>query len=285
MDSKSKSPETLQGEDWSGEMGERWNRYIDQFESMLTAVGNAAIEFGGFETGESVIDIGCGGGATTLQIAAIVGDTGRVTGVDLSARLIETAMSRQREQHVDNVRFVTADAGTMSFDLQYDCLFSRFGVMFFEDPYAAFANLARALAPGGRAALCCWGPPAANPWVGRLIEVVSRHVELPQRDPRAPGPFALAEREYLIDILQAAGFRDIELTIWKGDQYLGGLGADAEAAAEFALNATFLREMLAEQPADTKQTVAREITEMLREFETERGVTMHGTAWLVGARV
>jgi len=285
MSSVDKSPETLQPEDWAGEMGERWNRHIDQFESMLSAVGSAAIEFAEFRRGECVVDIGCGGGATTLEIAKRVGAAGSATGVDVSATLIATAKSRQRASHIDNAHFIAGDAATMKFASKYDCLFSRFGVMFFADPYAAFSNLASALAPGGRAALCCWGPPAANPWVTKLIEVVGRHVSMPPRDPRAPGPFALADRDYLCDILEKAGFSDIELTIWKGDQYLGGLGADAEVATQFALNATFLREMLAEEPADKKQAIQAEIVEMLRKCETERGVTLKGTAWLVGARV
>jgi hypothetical protein len=157
--------------------------------------------------------------------------------------------------------------------------------MFFDDCYAAFRNLASAVAPGGRAALCCWGPPPANPWITSLLEIVGRHVELPPRDPRAPGPFALADREYFTDILDKAGFRDPEFTAWKGDLYLGGVGADAETAAEFVLTATFLREMLEDQPAESKQTVANEIVAMLREHESERGVTMKGTSWLVAARV
>jgi len=285
MSSAGKSPETLEPEDWAGEMGERWNRNIEQFESMLTAVGSAAIEFAELRRGESVIDIGCGGGATTLEIAKRVGAAGSATGVDVSATLIATAKSRQKAAHIDNARFMMGDAATLQFDRKYECLFSRFGIMFFADPYAAFANLASALASGGRAALCCWGPPAANPWVAQLIEVVRRHVSMPPRDPRAPGPFALADRDYLCDILEKAGFSDIELTIWKGDQYLGGLGADAAAATQFALNATFMREMLAEQPADTKRAVETEILEMLRKHETARGVTLKGTAWLVGARV
>jgi SAM-dependent methyltransferase len=279
------SPETLEPEDWAGEMGDRWNRHIDQFESMITPIGNAAIEFAEFRSGESVIDIGCGGGPSTLQIADQVGDSGHVTGVDISPRLIETAKQRAAQAGRRNVEFVVGDAATMKFDRQYDCLFSRFGIMFFEDARAAFRNLATALRPGGRAALCCWGPPQTNPWVGELMAVITRYVEPPQRDPQAPGPFSLGEKDHLCAILDQAGFKDIELTVWKGDQYLGGVGADATAATEFALNATFIGDLLADAPEETRKKATNELIEMLRGKETEHGVAMKGTVWLVAARV
>lgn len=281
----STSPETLQPEDWAGEMGERWKRYIDCFESMITPVGNAAIEFAEFRRGESVIDIGCGGGPSTFQIAQQVGDAGHVTGVDISTGLIDTARARQKELGLTNMDFVVGDAATMAFERRYDCLFSRFGIMFFEDLHAAFRNLATAVKPGGRAALCCWGPPQANPWVGDLMAVITRYVEPPPRDPRAPGPFVLGDKEYLCEILDQAGFRDVELTIWKGDQYLGGIGADANAAAEFALDATFIGDLLADASDDIRRAATDDLVKMLREKETEHGIAMKGTAWLVAAHL
>jgi ubiquinone/menaquinone biosynthesis C-methylase UbiE len=280
----SASPETIQPEDWAGDMGERWNRHIDRFESMITPVGNAAIEFGAFRRGESVLDIGCGGGPSSFQIADLVGNEGHVTGVDVSPTLIETANARQKELGAGNMDFVVADAATLAFERRYDCLFSRFGIMFFDDPYAAFKNLATAIVTGGRAAICCWGPPQANPWVAELMSVISRYVEPPQRDPRAPGPFSLGDKEYLSDILVSAGFRDIELTVWKGDQYLGGIGADAAAAAEFALEATFIGDLLADAADDIRREATDDLIAMLRKKETQHGVALKATAWLVAAR-
>jgi ubiquinone/menaquinone biosynthesis C-methylase UbiE len=279
------SPETLEPEDWAGEMGERWNRYIDSFESMITPIGNAAIDFAEFRSGETVIDIGCGGGPSTLRIAEQVGESGHVTGVDVSPTLIATAKARAAASGLKNVDFVVGDAATMSFDRQYDCLFSRFGIMFFEDAHAAFRNLATAVKPGGRAALCCWGPPQANPWVGELMAVITRYVEPPPRDPRAPGPFSLGEQDYLCEILEQAGFSDIELTLWKGDQYLGGVGADAQAATEFALNATFIGDLLDSAPEETREKATADLVETLRVKETEHGVALKGTVWLVAARL
>lgn len=277
--------ETNQPDDWSGEMGQRWNRYIDRFESMITPVGNAAIEFAAFRRGQSVIDIGCGGGPSTFQIADQVGDDGHVTGVDMSPDLIATAKARQKELGWKNIDFVVGDAATLEFARRYDCLFSRFGVMFFEDPYAAFGNLARAINPGGRAAICCWGPPQANPWMTDLMSVVSGYVELPRRDPHEPGPFSLGDKDYLCDILTKAGFIDIELTIWKGDQYLGGIGADAAAAADFALEATPVGDLIADVSDEIRQQVTSDLVELLRGKETDNGVTVKGTAWLVAARL
>ena len=277
--------ETLQPDDWSGEMGQRWNRYIDRFESMITPVGNAAMEFAAFRRGQSVVDIGCGGGPTTFQIADLVGDDGHVTGIDMSPDLIATARTRQKELGFRNIDFVVGDAATLEFDRRYDCLFSRFGVMFFDDPYAAFGNLRRAITPGGRAAICCWGPPQANPWMTDLMAVVSGYVDLPQRDPRDPGPFSLGDKDYLCDILTKAGFIDIELTIWKGDQFLGGIGADAAAAANFALEATPVGDLIADASDEVREQVSSDLVELLRGKETDNGVTVKGTAWLVAARV
>lgn len=278
------SPETLQPDDWAGDMGERWVRNIDQLESMISSIGNATMEFADFRHGESVLDVGCGGGPTTLQIADRVGDDGHVTGVDIAPLLIDTAKARAKELGLSNVNFVLGDAATLAFEQRYDCLFSRFGIMFFEDPYAAFANLASAVIPGGRAALCCWGPPQENSWIGDLMSVVVRYVEPPERDPREPGPFSLGDNEYLRDILTHAGFEQIGLTVWKGDLYLGGIGADASAAAEFALEATPIGELLADLSDESLQQATEELTELLRGRETQNGVALKGTAWLVAAR-
>lgn len=277
------SPEAVQPEDWAGEMGDKWNRNIDQLESMITSVGNAAIEFAGFKRGENVVDIGCGGGPTTLQIAELVGDNGHVTGVDLSPNLVQTALSRKKDRGVSNVDFVAGDAAQLKFERRYDCLFSRFGVMFFNDPYAAFKNLASAVTPGGRAAICCWGPPQANAWISELTGVVSQFVELPKRDPRDPGPFSLSDKDYLCDILEKAGFHDIKLTIWKGDLYLGGIGADADTATEFAFEATPVGSLLADAPEETLAAAADAVKELLRSKETPNGVVLKGTAWFVAA--
>ena len=157
--------------DWLGEMGEIWRRNIEVFESMIAPAGAAALDFAAVRPGERILDVGCGGGLTTLELARRVGPDGEVLGVDIAPPLIEIARRRQKASGLGNVEFLAADAGTAALgDTRFDCLFSRFGVMFFDDPVAAFSNLRRMLAPEGRMALAVWGPPAANPWIRDLID-------------------------------------------------------------------------------------------------------------------
>src|SRR5437879_4211907 len=129
---------------------------------MLEPLGRLAIEALALEPGESVLDIGCGTGATTLALADLVGASGRAVGADVSAPMLEAA--RRRASGRANVAFVEADAQVHAFS-GFDAAFSRFGVMFFADPQAAFRNIARSLRPGGRIAFVCWQPPDRQEWV------------------------------------------------------------------------------------------------------------------------
>src|SRR5690606_10959996 len=128
-------------------------------------------------------------GITSLQVAEQVVPDGHVTGLDVSETLIETCRRRAREAGVKNVDSIAGNAATAHVN-GYDHLFSRFGIMFFEDPYVAFTNMCAFLKPGGRMSFTCWGPPPENPWVSEMMSVVAQHVELPPPEPRAPGPFA-----------------------------------------------------------------------------------------------
>jgi SAM-dependent methyltransferase len=277
------SPEEISAESWAGAMGDKWNTYLDQFESMISAAGEAALSHGRFAPGETVADIGSGGGITSFQISARIGDTGHVTGFDLSPTLIETSRARGHALGLRNVDFVCCDAATIQPPRQYDVLFSRFGVMFFEDPYAAFTNLRRFVRPGGRLSMCVWGPPPANPWVTEFMTVVRRYVQLPPPDPRAPGPFAFSDRAYFSDILARAAFSGVTFDSWEGDLYLGGKGADTNTAAKFLMDALFVGDALKVADEDTKRKALTEILPMLRHHERDTGVVLRGNVWLVGA--
>lgn len=265
-------------------MGEKWNRHHRQFESMIAPVGNALIESCAFRPGEQVVDIGCGAGATSFDIARRVGPQGRVTGVDISRTLVTTAARRAREAGIGNCEFIEADATTYAFKAEADAVFSRFGVMFFDDAYAAFANLRRALRPGGRLQFACWGPMPENPWVQEMMGVLARHVELPKPVPRAPSPFAFAETEYVQDILGRAGLRDIAFSAWRGWQLVGGAGANAAQAAQFLMDAASAGDALADQPQQLKDRVRVDLEQMLTRFDGPEGVRTPAMAWIVSAR-
>jgi len=276
-----KLPQEMESESWAGEMGKKWNTYVDQFEGMIAPVGAAAIAHAAFESSERVIDVGCGGGATTFDIAPLVSE-GHVTGLDLSQTLVNTANARLAESGLDNVDFICGDASTVRLE-GYDVLFSRFGVMFFEDPHAAFTNMHGFLKEGGRTSFVCWGPPSEQPWVGQLMAIAGKYVDLPPPVPNAPGPFAFGDKDYLVDILETAGFKNIEITKWTGNQHLGGPGATPESAARFTMDALFLGDALAEATEETREQAYQETVELLKGFENDGAIQMQGCAWLVRA--
>ena len=268
---------------WAGEQGDKWQQYVKQFEGMIAPVGNAALDHANFKLGEKVVDIGCGAGPTTFEIANRVGQEGQVTGLDVSQTLINTANQRLAENGANNVEFICADAAAT--DLSgYDCLFSRFGVMFFDDPYLAFSNMRKFLKPDGRARFACWGPPPRNAWVFNFMDIVKQFVDIPPPVPNAPGPFAFGDKEYLHDILEKAGFRDIEFIAWEGPQILGGPGSTPQEAARFMIEATFVGDAIADQPDDIKQKVLEEITAELSKYVVGNNVEMSGCSWLVSAK-
>src|SRR5881628_2723223 len=153
--------------------------------------------------GERVIDIGCGCGDTTIALARRVGPAGLVLGIDVSAPMLARAADAAREAGVAHVRFEHADAQTHRFPAQaFDVLYSRFGVMFFSDPAAAFGNLRTALRPGGRLGFVCWQAVPENPWIAVPLEAAAQHMALPPPPaPGAPGPFSFADPERVRRIL------------------------------------------------------------------------------------
>lgn len=274
----------LAGDDWAGEMGDKWNAHLERFESMIGPVGAAALEFAEIVPGETVLDVGSGGGATTFDIAELVGPAGHATGLDLSPALVETARRRAASLGFDNVDFVLGDAAAVELERRYDCLFSRFGLMFFGEPYAAFAHMHGFVRPGGRVRFCCWTPPEDNAWVAEIMAVPRRYVEVPEpEDPRAPGPFAFGDADYVRDVLTHAGFGEVELTRWTGEQLVGGAGATPEEAARFVIDVLFVGDLLEDASDATRTRVYDELVALLDAHRTERGISMGASAWLVSA--
>jgi SAM-dependent methyltransferase len=159
--------------------------------------------------GERILDIGCGGGGTTLRAATEVGPTGLAVGCDISAPLVDLATTRARERGLTNVTFHEGDAQVADIPGgPFDAAISRYGVMFFADPPAAFANIRRHLKPAGRLAFVCWREAALNPWYPS--EILARYAPpAPPSEFAPPGPFALGDEAYRTSILQHAGFGDI----------------------------------------------------------------------------
>jgi SAM-dependent methyltransferase len=221
-----------------------------------------------------IADVGCGGGGTTLAILRRAPAGSVVHGFDVSPALIDVARGRGRADG-GAVAFELADMATaMVPGAPYDRLVSRFGIMFFDDPQAAFSNLARWLAPGGRFAFAAWGRAADNPWVTTVREAVAEIIDLPPTDPEAPGPFRYGDEGTLLSLLERAGFGELAVRDWRGALPVGG-GLPAAEAASFGL-ATFasFAELLAEAGDDAVDEARRSLTARLSQYEQDGAVRM-----------
>ena len=267
---------------WSGQMGETWAALHEQLDRQVEPPGRAALELAAPAKGERVLDVGCGPGATTLDIARAVGPEGAVLGVDVAPMLLDIA--RRRADGVESVSFVEADAQTYAFEPGgFDLVYSRFGVMFFDDPTAAFANLRRACRAGGRLAFVCWRAPADNPLFkigGKLASEL--FPDRPAPAPDAPGPFAFADDARVRAILAESGWRDIRID--PIDVEIGGLGLDESVALMTRAGplGAALRE--AEGADDLRQQAAERLRPLLEPFAGPDGVRFPAACWLVAAK-
>src|SRR4051794_36215939 len=200
-----------QFEYWNGPAGERWSKAQDRIDHHLGLITEALLGLASPREGERILDIGCGGGTTALLLRERVGPDGAVTGIDISAPNLALARARAHAGMAD-VMFLDADAATYEFVPVFDLALSRFGVMFFDDPAAAFANLRKALVKDGRLVFVCWRTFKENEWAFAPYQAALGLLP-PQEpmDPHAPGPFAFADRERLLSVLEQAGLQDIRI--------------------------------------------------------------------------
>jgi SAM-dependent methyltransferase len=206
-------------------------------------------------------------------------------GLDISPELVAAASERARHAGLANIRFEQGDAATaMPEEAPFDRLHSRFGTMFFPDPYAAFANLRRMLRASGRLDIAVWAPIADNPWQRNVMAAIRRHIDLPTPQPREPGPFALGEQDYVTDLLRSAGFSNISFDAWTGDQRVGGPGSDPESATRFVLDGMQVGDLVRASGNDTRVAVHRSLVQLFERNCDDEGVRMGAKAWLVSAR-
>jgi SAM-dependent methyltransferase len=268
---------------WNSAGGARWAGAQDHLDKMLAPVSRLLLGRARAEPGMAVLDIGCGGGRTTLEIAQMVGPKGRATGVDVSEQLI--GLAKARVSGLSHVEFVLADAASCPFTPFADLAISRFGVMFFGCPAAAFTNVRKAIKPDGRLVFACWRALDENPWMKVPLKAVySAGAPTPPRPgPEDPGPFSFADPERVKRILTTAGFRDIalipedvSLDIAAGE----GLAAATQQAMTIGAAAAALRD----QPQDIHDTAARLIEKALAPYAAGGSVSLPGSIWLVEAR-
>lgn len=274
---------------WNEIAGPHWVAAEEEIERQAGPFGEAALVVAAPAPGESVLDVGCGGGSTTVRLAEAVGPAGSVVGADLSGPMLARAEQRKaagklRHVHLERVDVQNADLGQERFDLA----FSRFGVMFFGDPVAAFANIRRALRPGGRLAFVCWQAPRANPWMAIVNRAAMAAFAVEPPPPEAPGPFALADPQRIRTILRDAGLEQVEVAADRRRLHLGaGRTVDEWVERRLAMGAA--RRAYADADATHKLAVRQELVRSLSSYAVDpedatSGLSMEAAAWLVTAR-
>ena len=212
---------------WNTRPGQTWARLQPLLDRQHAEAADILTERACLTRGEAVLDVGCGGGDTTLRAAHAVGSGGRVVGLALSAPILDVAKARAAQSGLEHVSFVEADAQSYAAPAPFDIAISRFGVMFFDDPVAGFAAIREQLRPGGRICWVTWAGPAHNILFRATAEIAAAHLGPgPKPDPSAPGPMALQDIDRVTGLLDAAGFVDID-----GEPIDGHLTMPEEAAA------------------------------------------------------
>ena len=260
---------------WDGAAGDTWVEAQEQLDAMLEPISATVLAAAAAQAGERVIDIGCGCGAISLAMA----DAGaQVWGLDLSSAML----ARARERAGGRAHFSQGDAAAQRCTPDHDLVFSRFGVMFFEDPVAAFTQLRTALRPGGRLVFVCWQAPRNNPWLsvtGAALQPLLP--DTPPPDPLAPGPFAFADPERVRGILESAGFAEVTLTPC---EEMLTVGRNVEAAVAFQSRVGPLAAALAEL-SEAEQDQARSVAaDALAPYAGADGVQLGSACWVVQAR-
>lgn len=266
---------------WNGPTGQRWTEQQETMDASLLPMAEAALAAAQARDGEHVLDVGCGTGATSLMLAERVGAHGSVLGVDISRPML--ARARERAAGHGNMQFIEADACVHGFaPKSIDLLFSRFGVMFFADPLAAFQNLHKAMKPAGRMAFVCWRPLSENPFALVPMGVALKHLPpQPAPDPTAPGPFAFGDRERVSGLLSKAGFKDVRFTPLNTTMVMA---RKPETAAKEAVYVGMASRLLKDAPEEVKQKVVAELTQAFAQHLGPDGVTFPAHCWVVTGR-
>src|SRR5262245_24222177 len=269
---------------WNQTAGPKWVALQEVLDAQIRPLGEAAMDRLGIGHGEHVLDVGCGTGQTSLELARRIGPDGRVTGIDISAPMLGRARERARAADVTNVTFVAADVQTHGFEPGgADVAFSRFGIMFFADPPVAFTNLHGALRPGGRLGFVCWQALPENPWMAVPVMAAAQHITIPvPASLDAPGPFAFANADRVRQILEHAGFVDVGFTDQRATLTVGGKGP-LDQAVGFILQMGPAAATIRDATPDLRERVAAAVREALAPYHTPDGVRMSSASWVVTA--
>jgi SAM-dependent methyltransferase len=249
---------------WDGDAGHHWVEEAERYDAINRRYGELVVDALSPAAGEAILDVGCGNGAVALEVARRVGADGSVLGLDLA-------------------RFEQGDAQIHPLPAaSFDGVVSRFGVMFFNDPVAAFTNLAQATKPGGRLAFACWQDLLANEWLMVPAGAALQHVPFPELgEPGAPGPFSFADPERVHTVLDAAGWTGVELADAHEPMRMG---SSADDVVTFLKGTDMAATLLADAPTDVVEAAWAAVREVLEERVGPDGLVLSGKVWIVTAR-
>jgi SAM-dependent methyltransferase len=269
--------------EWNGALGQRWAAMQREIDGTVVPFGDAALKAAAPQPGERVIDIGCGCGDTSIEIARMVGEAGAVLGIDVSQPMLEVARSHSALARYTHLAFREGDASEAELPANNDLLFSRFGVMFFSEPSPAFSHLRQSLRAGGRCVFVCWRAPRDNAWAMTPLSAARKAMGITPApaDPHAPGPFAFADEERVRAILSRAGFSTIDVQRFDAAVFLGATPrAAAEGVSRIGPVSRFVREVGVEHLPTILEAVERTLAPLAA---PDGHVSLNGSTWIVSA--
>ena len=269
---------------WNGDGGDTWARTMDISERNFASMTKVLMRSANAQSGEHVLDVGCGGGVTSKELAEQVSPAGKVIGLDISDTILDIA--KQRHGSVENLSFQQADVGAKPLLVtQFDLIYSRFGVMFFDEPTVAFSHLHQALKPDGRLVFMCWRSIKDNPWLhattgAAVAELPEEHRPAAPADPFAPGPFALADVDHTLQLLKGAGFTDVRMNKLDDFMHLG----DEQTAMEYLTQLGPVGNALKKVSDEQGKTVKGAMLEVLRGYAKGGRLDVPSATWIVTAK-
>lgn len=272
-----------QGAYWNDRAARTWVSLQKRLDAMLQPFGDAALAALAPRAGEHILDVGCGTGTTTLRLAEAVGPNGSVTGLDISRPMLAHAQARAAVTPEYNITFIAGDAQTEPMpQARFDAAFSRFGVMFFDDPAAAFARIGGAVKPGGRLAFVCWRDPGDNPWASEPPRLARAYVELPPRPgPEEPGQFSFADSARVERLLGESGWSDISIERFDIDHLYA---EDVDSAVERAFSMGPHTAAILAAPADAQEAFKADLRKHFATGSGQGEIRYPFSTWVVAAR-
>ena len=267
---------------WTNSAGKLWVKDKVEKDNMLEPLGNYALSKFNIIEGMNVLDIGCGTGITSTQIAKKINNIGYVTGLDFSETMINEAIKYSEKLGIKNINFAVKDIQNEELKiLEYDAAFSRFGVMFFSNPIMAFKNIYSALKKNGILTFICWQSQKENPWYNSGLEIVKKYIDVPLPKENSPGPFAYADKSYIHNILTNSGYKDIEFYSYEKDIELFKGFTLESAIREYIESTPIFKEKILILDALDKEKIFLEIKDIWEPYFKDKHLLFPSKTWVI----